>query len=301
LQGRIAGDLRAWVPSKVGGESADLANSQSEYNRFRVTQIDFDDEIRWAGAVLLFGAIVKLGPILLEYLRNRNHMREERESKLRSRTDSRSAGTDRRNGESKLPYATDSRSARTALFEGIPTLEKVLRPNGFMFRFLGEGTGAGGHFAWGECVRDDRRLELHVRYNLGLVRYHAGNVSASHENYMRELGVWDSCQYPNFSDDPKAAFEALAHDLTLAEDFLTGPAIVLREAAAKEAASEKGKSEALRVQDAGDTRIREKLRMLFREKRYKDVVNCAQQLKFPDQMTKSEHKMIEIARTRSSG
>lgn len=105
--------------------------------------------------------------------------------------------------------------------------------HGFRFQFREEGRGAGGNFASGEFVCEDRRLELHFRGSLGLVRYHVGDQSASHESYMRELGVWDQRHYPGFSEDPAAAFHDLAHDLGLAHDFLSGPATVLRTAAAK--------------------------------------------------------------------
>jgi hypothetical protein len=54
---------------------------------------------------------------------------------------------------------------------------------------------------------------------------------------MRELNVWDQCQYPGFSDNPMNAFADLAHDLTFADDFLDGSTTVLRRAAAKEAAN----------------------------------------------------------------
>jgi hypothetical protein len=106
------------------------------------------------------------------------------------------------------------------LLDGAKILDPVLLPHGFRFQFREEGRGFGGNFSRGEFVREDRRLELHFRQSLGLMRYHVGNQSASHEWYMRELGVWDQCRYPGFSEDPAAAFHDLAHDLGLAEDFL---------------------------------------------------------------------------------
>ncbi len=60
------------------------------------------------------------------------------------------------------------------------------------------------------------------RQRLGLVRYHVGDEHASHESYMREIGVWDQCHYPGFSSDPMNGFEELAHDLNFAGDFVTG-------------------------------------------------------------------------------
>jgi len=107
----------------------------------------------------------------------------------------------------------------------------VLAPNDFHFQFRGEGKSSGGNYAWGEFVRRDRKLEVHVRFNLGLVRYHIGTDSASYESYMHELGVREQCQYPGFSDDPKKAFLGLARDLAFVDDFLTGTGALLRHSA----------------------------------------------------------------------
>jgi len=79
---------------------------------------------------------------------------------------------------------------KEGLLEGVQILHPALAPYGFAFRFGSEGKGSGGHFAWGEFFREERRLELHIRRSLGLVRYHVGDQSASHEAYLRELGVW---------------------------------------------------------------------------------------------------------------
>ena len=105
---------------------------------------------------------------------------------------------------------------KEALLDGAKILDPVLLPKGFQFQFRKEGKGSGGNFAWGEFVRKDRRLELHFRQSLGLVRYHVGDQSASHESYMQELGAWDQCRYPGFSEVPAAAFHDLAHDLGVA-------------------------------------------------------------------------------------
>jgi len=191
--------------------------------------------------------------------------------------------------------------AKDALLEGVKFIDEILRPNGFTFLFRAEGKGSGGHFAWGEFVRDNRRLELHFRLNLGLVRYHAGDQSVSHEAYMRELGVADRSQYPTFSDDPKAAFRGLAHDLTLAEDFVTGSASILRKAAAKEEVEAVGRLEAATARYVGDSRGLEELRRFFREGRYNEVLKLAQSLKYPDRMSQSERRMVEIAHARSGG
>jgi hypothetical protein len=189
-------------------------------------------------------------------------------------------------------------SPKEALLDGAKILDAVLLPKGFRFHFREEGKGSGGNFAWGEFVREDRRLELHLQ-SLGLVRYHVGDQSAFHESYMRELGGWDQCRYPGFSEDPAAAFHDLAHDLGLADDFLSGSAAVLRTAAATEASGTAEQNKRAMAGDIGDVRQRQHLRERFREGSYGQVVALAETLKYPDQMTESERRMVEIARKRT--
>jgi hypothetical protein len=186
-------------------------------------------------------------------------------------------------------------SAKDALLEGAEILGRILFPNGFKFRFGGEENGSGGKSAWGEFVRKDRRLELHFRRGLGLVRYHIRRWNASHESYMRELEAWPQCRYPGFSEDAIDAFHELAHDLNFAEDFITGRAARLKQAAAMEKISAESRKAQFMAGYVGDTRKREQLRSSFREKRYGDVVNLARALKYPNLMTESERKMVEIA------
>jgi hypothetical protein len=85
---------------------------------------------------------------------------------------------------------------KRALIEGAQILARSLGQYGFQFQFREEGQGSGGAFAWGEFVRGGRKLELHFRFNLGMVRYHADDQSASHESYMRELDLWNNVAIP---------------------------------------------------------------------------------------------------------
>ena len=191
-------------------------------------------------------------------------------------------------------------SARTikpkdALVEGAKILKEALSPYGFRFRFCESGRGSGGNFASGAFVRGDRQLELHYRRSLGLVRYHVDKDSTSHEFYMRELGVWDQCQYPGFSDDPNDAFRGLGHDLGFAQDFLTGSALVLHQAANREATEEASYNVHQMALNVGDRRKLDELRRHFCEKRYAQVIELAEDLKYPDRMTSAELKMVEIA------
>jgi hypothetical protein len=121
-----------------------------------------------------------------------------------------------------------------ALREGAAILDEVLVPLGFQFIFGGDGKSSGGPYSQGNFVRGNRRLEVHFRLSLGLVRYHIGAVNASHDAYMSELGVRGKCNYPGYSDDFRDAFRDLAHDLAFAEDFLSGEGTALSRAAATE-------------------------------------------------------------------
>jgi hypothetical protein len=190
-------------------------------------------------------------------------------------------------------------SPKDALLDGAKILDLVLLPKGFRFQFRDEGRGSGGNFAWGEFFRKDRGLELHFRQSLGLVRYHIGDQSASHESYMRELGVWDQRRYPGVSEDPAAAFRDLAHDLGLADDFLSGSASILRTAAAREASDSVEQVKRADAGYVGDVRRRHQLRERFREGTYGEVVALAETLRYPGQMTESERRMVEIARKRN--
>lgn len=187
---------------------------------------------------------------------------------------------------------------KEALLNGVEILQRVLAAYGFRFHFRGEGDGSGGKYAWGEFVRDDRKLELHFRYALGLVRYQVGALKSSHETYMRELGVWDQCQYPGFSEDPLAAFDHLAHDLNFAEDFLFGAAEVLQKAALRETAQAVSSTEDLMAMYVGDTQRIEQMRDRLRENRYSDVLKIASELQFPDRLSPSHQRMIQIARSK---
>ena len=151
-------------------------------------------------------------------------------------------------------------SPKEALLDGAKILGAVPLPKGLRFQFRKEGKGSGGNFACGEFIREDRRLELHFRQSLGLVRYHVGDQCASHESYMRELGVLDQRRYPGFSEDPAAGFHDLAHDLGLADDFLSGSAGVLRTAAAREASDTAEQDKRTTAGYVGDVRRRQELR-----------------------------------------
>jgi hypothetical protein len=190
-------------------------------------------------------------------------------------------------------------SPKSALLHGSEILEEVLAPKDFHFQFRGEGKSSGGTYAWGEFVRGDRRLELHVRFNLGLVRYHVGTESASHDYYMRELGVRERCHYPGFSEEPKDAFLGLAHDLAFADDFLTGTGDLLRQAAMRESSDDATRNADLMAGYVGDKRKVEQLRSCFHQGKYEDTLAEFNSLKYPERLSEPDRKMVELARKRA--
>jgi hypothetical protein len=119
------------------------------------------------------------------------------------------------------------------LERGVAELAEVLGPAGFEFIQTDDGAGSDGPFASGEFLRGDRRLELHVRSSLGLVRYHFGEASMSHEDLVRGVRALEVIsvegQYPGFSNDPMDGFRHLRHDLErFGAIFLRGGAKAFR-------------------------------------------------------------------------
>ena len=107
---------------------------------------------------------------------------------------------------------------------GCKILDPVMQRHGFVFNKGPSGKGSGGDFVSGHYVRGDRKLELHFRHSLGLVTYHMGSLSISHEAYMRALlGKEGGHKYPGFSEDPIDGFRGLRYDLEhYGSDFLYG-------------------------------------------------------------------------------
>ena len=119
------------------------------------------------------------------------------------------------------------------LARGAAELAQVLEPAGFVFIDGGEESGSGGSSASGDFLRDDRRLELHVRSSLGLVRYHFGDYAISHEDLVRGVRGTERTagpsEYPGFAEDPLAGFRHLRADLErFGAVFLTGGAKAFR-------------------------------------------------------------------------
>jgi len=126
-----------------------------------------------------------------------------------------------------------SNNAKELLERGVAELAQVLGPAGFEFIETDDGTTNGGSFASGEFLRGDRRLELHVRSSLVLVRYHFGDDSLSHADLVRGVRALEAIaqegQYPGFSNDPMAGFRHLRNDIErFGAIFLRGGAKAFR-------------------------------------------------------------------------
>jgi hypothetical protein len=122
---------------------------------------------------------------------------------------------------------------RELLERGVVELAPVLEPAGFVFIDGGDESGSGGPSASGDFLGRDRRLEIHVRVSVGPVRYHFGDYSVSHEDFVRGVRGTERIdgpgQYPGFSDDPLDGFRHLRADLErFGAVFLTGGAKAFR-------------------------------------------------------------------------
>ena len=183
---------------------------------------------------------------------------------------------------------------------GVVAVAEVLAPHGFTFRFRESGNSSGGPFASGEFVRGGRRLELHVRESLGLVRYHLGSHSASHEYYMKELGVWLRCEYPGFPNDPLDPFVRLAQDVGFAGEFISGDAGLLLRASEREKEALAGRDERDLQRFVCDVQTHQRMRDAFRSGAYDQVIQLATTLTLPDKMTPAQRRILEIAKTRTA-
>ena len=109
------------------------------------------------------------------------------------------------------------------LAKGAPIVAGVLAPHGFVASEVTVTRGSGGVGASCNFIAGTKRLELHYRDSLGLVTYHVGRHSLSHEDYMHLAGHKGRNEYPGFPDFPLQSFDHLAHDLsTFCANFVSG-------------------------------------------------------------------------------
>jgi hypothetical protein len=108
--------------------------------------------------------------------------------------------------------------------QGSELLMRLFAEHEFVFELSSRGDSSGGRFASAQFRRGNRRFEFHFRFSLGLVSYHLGTESVSHEEYMCSvLGKPNLSHYPGFSNDPLDAFRDLREDIqNYCIEFLEG-------------------------------------------------------------------------------
>jgi hypothetical protein len=113
---------------------------------------------------------------------------------------------------------------KDVLLQGAELLRPLFTEHGFAFELLGGGPSSGGEFAYAEYRKGERRIEFHFRHSLGMVTYHLGPDSISHEQYMFSVREKPSLsRYPGFSGDPLDAFRDLGGDIeAYCAEFLGG-------------------------------------------------------------------------------
>jgi len=145
-----------------------------------------------------------------------------------------------------------------------------------------------------------RAIELHFHNTLGLVRYHYRSSSVAHEHYMKHLGVADRCEYPGYSESPMDGFRHLAHDMqAFGADFF-GSAEKLIIAAKIEAEEEAVKALQWQISASGDKRARLMAREAFRCGDYHNTIRLLTNLRFPEELSSAELKLLSIAQKRMS-
>lgn len=183
--------------------------------------------------------------------------------------------------------------------EGATHLAPTFAPLGFKFRVVRTGESSGGQFCEAEFARPDRRVKLHFRHALGMVRWHIGDISASHGAYMQALG--QGATYPRSQDDEMDAFRCLARDFSLIRtDFIEGDGGVLARAAVAEDTRDATRIRELMAGYVGDTASRSQAREALRSEDYAEVVRLLSGLSNPEAMTRAEKKMYTLALKRVS-
>ncbi|WP_054029602.1 hypothetical protein [Desulfatitalea tepidiphila] len=106
------------------------------------------------------------------------------------------------------------KSKSEILSDGTEILKPLMVKNGFQFFVEGKGQSSGGNFAFGSWKKEDRKLEYHFRFSLGLVEYSLCEKSIGHEFFLWALtGQKRIAKYPGSSEDPLDGFRRLFDDL----------------------------------------------------------------------------------------
>lgn len=185
---------------------------------------------------------------------------------------------------------------------GVGILSPFLQSLGFTFSLDGSGSSSGGRCAWGRFLRDDRSIHLHHRWGLGIVEYHRGEQWISHEDWLRFLNAERESKFLWMRlDAGLERYRALKFDLeTFCSDFLTGEDRNFDCAVNEAGVMRLQWQQELRVRSTGDLELRQRARLLFRERRYQEVVVILDSLNAPEMLSRSELAMRELARKRAN-
>ncbi len=185
------------------------------------------------------------------------------------------------------------------LIKGAEILSTYLSSLNFNFNLIETGKGSGGHFAHGQFINEDKTIDLHFRWSLGLVSYKINNLILSHEDYIDLVGQHGQNKYPNFSDNPLDAFHCLLFDLkNLLNDFTENNALIYRQKAPDKIKDlEKTqllKNNADKKLYSGDQRLIEKIKIEFKNGNFLKVDKLKNQIKHPEFLTATELRLFEI-------
>lgn len=108
-------------------------------------------------------------------------------------------------------------------------------------------------------------------------------------------------RYPDCSSGDLGLVHDLAHDLSYALNFLCDEARVMLTAADKESSRDIQTSLEAMAGWVCDTQCLDEIRSLFQEKRYSELVTLADEIQYPELMTESQRRMIDLARKRTGG
>jgi hypothetical protein len=133
------------------------------------------------------------------------------------------------------------------------------------------------------------------------VTYHVGENKVSHTGYMDAVGVRREAAYPSVETERLDGFRQLLSDLErFAENFLEGDGEILRGGAKGESERAAKESVVAMAGAVGDTRARQEAATAFKKGDWLRVVQLLESLQYPDLMTTSDQKRLEIARRRSA-
>jgi hypothetical protein len=161
------------------------------------------------------------------------------------------------------------------------------------------GTSYTAHF-----VCPPRSVELNHLYSLGPVIYSIRDFSVEHTFYVQAMGLTTGARFPCFTDDSISGYAALLYDLeNLLSPFFTGAeddfiSIATQYMKAQQQQQETA-SRDLTYHATGEDRLKARARELFREGRYKEVIQIESEIRFPKFLTSSEQQMFSIARKKS--